>query len=533
MEEYITIRKKTFAGFVAAVVIAIAALAIWHYGPLPQGSKPEAEVEIRSYNILKANGKDIIFFGNIGKDSVFTNASLTDKELLYGSTVSLSDKELRSVINRNKDTLKHIINNREASLSEMDYYLRVHGVQDEGYDMVAAHATETEKEIARLRKLLDALETVSTRPKPEIKRVAFYKHRDSLPLTDIFIESNGGIWKNGKWLKTRRNGRGIATDRNGKTICGIWNSDTLTAGTRTDSSGTYSGGFDRKLNASGHGRFTGRDGAFYEGHWKDDERDGFGFDVSHNKLRAGEWHAGIYKGERLNYTSERIYGIDISRYQHGKGRKYYPIHWEKMRITNLGTISQKRISGIVDYPVSFVYIKSTEGTTIRNKYYNADYIQARRHGIRCGAYHFFSTKTSAAAQAQYFIKHSRFKSGDLPPALDVEPTDRQIARAGGPKELFDRIRTWMNIVRRHTGVRPVLYVSQRFVNKYLNMAPDIKKDYNIWIARYGEYKPDIKLAYWQLCPDGRVSGIHGEVDINVFNGYHDQFDHFLKTELIK
>lgn len=104
---------------------------------------------------------------------------------------------------------------------------------------------------------------------------------------------------------------------------------------------------------------------------------------------------------------------------------------------------------------------------------------------------------------------------------------------GGETALFNAIRTWMRIVRQHTGVKPVLYVSQNFVNKYLNAAPDIKKDYNIWIARYGEYKPDIKLIYWQLSPDGRVNGIHGDVDINVFNGYEDSFDSFIKTERIK
>ena len=132
-----------------------------------------------------------------------------------------------------------------------------------------------------------------------------------------------------------------------------------------------------------------------------------------------------------------------------------------------------------------------------------------------------------------FIRSVKLESGDLPPVLDVEPTERQIAAMGGIDKLFASVRTWMNIVRRHTGVRPILYVSQSFVNKHLNRAPDIKKNYNIWIARYGEYKPDIKLVYWQLCPDGRVDGIHGEVDINVFNGYHEQFDRFLKKELIK
>ena len=187
----------------------------------------------------------------------------------------------------------------------------------------------------------------------------------------------------------------------------------------------------------------------------------------------------------------------------------------------------------MDYPVSFVYIKSTEGVTVRNRYYRADYLQARRRGIPVGAYHFFSLRSDASAQARHFVRHSLFRSGDLPPVLDVEPTDSQIRAIGGPEELFRRVRQWMSIVRSRTGVKPVLYVSQEFVRKYLDMAPDLKRDYNVWIARYGEYKPDIKLLFWQLSPDGRVSGIRGDVDINVFNGYAGLFRRFLDEETIK
>ena len=68
-----------------------------------------------------------------------------------------------------------------------------------------------------------------------------------------------------------------------------------------------------------------------------------------------------------------------------------------------------------------------------------------------------------------------------------------------------------------------------FVNRYMQHADDIKQHYNVWIARYGEYKPDVKLVYWQLSADGRVSGIQGAVDINVFNGYKSQWEEFLNT----
>lgn len=88
----------------------------------------------------------------------------------------------------------------------------------------------------------------------------------------------------------------------------------------------------------------------------------------------------------------------------------------------------------------------------------------------------------------------------------------------------------MQIVEKRIGVKPILYISQIFVNRYLPLAPDIKKNYNVWIARYGEYKPDVRLVYWQLSQDGRVNGIRGYVDINVFNGYQDVFNDFIKSQ---
>lgn len=338
----------------------------------------------------------------------------------------------------------------------------------------------------------------------------------------------------GQWKAGKRHGTAAVTDPQGRTVAATFRADTVVSGTITDSLGTYQGELDSLYRPSGHGIYRGRDGSYYDGAWREGARNGFGCGITaEGKVQTGEWTGGVYRGERMTYTAERIYGIDISRYQHGKGRKKYAIKWNKLRITHLGNISRKKVSGKVDYPVSFVYIKSTEGASVRNPYFASDYRAARRHGIPVGAYHFFSYTSTAQKQAQYFLRHSRFSKGDLPPVLDVEPTARQISKMGGVQAMFNRIRTWLGIVQRRTGVRPILYVSQQFVNKYLPEAPDLMRDYMVWIARYGEYKPEVRLAIWQLCPDGRVDGIHGEVDINVFNGYHDRFQQFLKKGTIK
>lgn len=526
-------KKRTLAntisaiGFIAFATAASSTFTFWGKGADGQ------HLETYSLNTLMADGKPLFHFRGISADSTFTGMAFSGRDINFADQTALDRPELLRIASNTMRAIKAQMAYQEGKAGEMRYYLSVHGVQDEGYDMVAGYATQTDKETASLRRKLAALEAISDKTPLEVSRKALTTAQDAMRASGFFAAANGGIWLNGRWIKTQKSGHGTMADSCGRLISGTWDSDTLTTGWRSAPEGVYHGALDRTFRASGHGRLRHADGAYYEGRWAGDKRDGFGFAVDDRRMRAGEWSGDTYRGERLNHTSERIYGIDISRYQHGRGRRYYPIHWSRLRITSLGNISKKNVNGQVDYPVSFLYIKSTEGTSIHNRHYHADYQQARRHGIPCGAYHFFSTRTDAAAQARHFIRHSQFNRGDLPPALDVEPTDRQIASIGGADELFRRIRTWMAIVRRHCGASPVLYVNQRFVNKYLNRAPDIKRDHNIWIARYGEYKPDIRLAYWQLSPDGRVSGIHGEVDINVFNGYSEQFGRFLSTQLIK
>lgn len=305
--------------------------------------------------------------------------------------------------------------------------------------------------------------------------------------------------------------------------------DTLLIGTFKDTLGTYKGQITYKGAPCGVGTFHYDDGSYYEGEWFDGLRNGNGFFVSPGQMvKAGEWKEGKYKGERMVYNALRVYGIDISRYQHEIGRKRYNIDWKNLRISYLGAKNSGDASDSIDYPVSFVYIKSTQGTTIKSKYYASDARDARSHGILCGAYHFYSVKTKAIDQARFFLKNTKIMKDDLPPVLDVEPTDREIAKGGGEEKLFESIRIWMNTVEAQTGKRPILYVSQKFIRQHLVKAPDICEKYQVWIARYGEYRPEVKLLFWQLTPYGRVKGIHGDVDINVFNGYHDQFAEFKK-----
>jgi len=350
----------------------------------------------------------------------------------------------------------------------------------------------------------------------------------------------GVLWQNdsiiyaGQWVEGKRVGRGWIKDKLGRQIRGTWSADTLNSGVRIDSQGNrYFGQLTKDGIAEGHGMMIMHDKSMYEGNWQNDERNGFGFAIAlDGALQLGDWAQNRYKGEILVHSTERIYGIDISKYQHEIGNKRYTIDWNRLRITNLGTISKKRVDGTVDYPISFVYIKSTEGTTVKNAYFHTDYANARAHGFSVGAYHFFSTTSSASQQARYFLENTTFKRGDFPPVLDVEPSTAQI-NAIGEDVMWSNIRQWLKQVEKAVGVTPILYISQSFANKYLPQAPDIQSHYPIWLARYGEYKPNGHLVFWQLCPDGGVEGIAGEVDINVFNGYQNQYQFWLRNSLVR
>ena len=79
------------------------------------------------------------------------------------------------------------------------------------------------------------------------------------------------------------------------------------------------------------------------------------------------------------------------------------------------------------------------------------------------------------------------------------------------------------------GVKPILYVNQTFLNKHLSKADSELQNYDLWVARYGEFKPYTHMIYWQLSPDGKVSGIQSNVDINVFNGSKEKFNEYLQS----
>ncbi|ETD21270.1 MULTISPECIES: glycoside hydrolase family 25 protein [Prevotellaceae] len=195
-----------------------------------------------------------------------------------------------------------------------------------------------------------------------------------------------------------------------------------------------------------------------------------------------------------------IHGIDISHYQ-GE------IEWNELR--------NSMIEGC---PLRFIMIKATEGSGSLDENFNDNFYQAREYGFIRGAYHFWSNKSTARDQAYYFLKQVHLEEGDLPPVLDVEHKPKDVS-----DEDFQRdVLTWLHIVEDKYHVKPIIYTYYKFKEKYLS-AP-VFDDYPYWIAHYYVDKVEYKGAwkFWQHTDAGKLPGIKGYVDFNIYNGsYYD------------
>jgi lysozyme len=204
--------------------------------------------------------------------------------------------------------------------------------------------------------------------------------------------------------------------------------------------------------------------------------------------------------EYPNGEGFEIQGIDISHYQG-------VIDWEQLRNAMINKA-----------PVRFVIIKSTEGSTLIDENFKDNFYNAREYGFIRGAYHFYSTKSEARQQAYHFLRNVQLEEGDLPPVLDVEHVPEGMQTQEFQKEIL----TWLHVVEDHYHVKPILYTYYKFKEKYLS---DQRFDsYPYWIAHYYvdkmEYKGEWK--FWQHTDAGRLPGIKGYVDFNLYNGsYYD------------
>ena len=322
---------------------------------------------------------------------------------------------------------------------------------------------------------------------------------------------------------------------------GNWKEDHLLFGTRTTPFSIYTGHFDSDLNNDGFGiiKYTDKyirgkkdEGleddeitATYIGNWSQNVKQGIGRSI---KL-DGSMEFGIYSEGLLqnipdaNYRIGRnVYGIDVSHYQKD-------IDWNNLAIfcDKNGNVSGRTKERKYMQPVFFAYMKATEGATIKDEMYDIRMIEAERHGVVKGAYHFLHLGSPIEEQLKNFFETVTWNPGDLPPALDVE-VEAEI-KEYGVNMLQSMTLKWLQEVEKKMGSRPVIYTRERIRENYLSDSRF--KDYHFWIARYSDKGPEkCDWLFWQKTEKGLINGHDGYVDINLFQGNYATFKKTFRIE---
>jgi lysozyme len=216
----------------------------------------------------------------------------------------------------------------------------------------------------------------------------------------------------------------------------------------------------------------------------------------------------FYKGTvRLNYPSEKTFpvrGIDVSHHQGD-------IDWKKIATQN----------------IDFAYIKATEGGDFRDEDFKTNWNAAKSVGIVPGAYHFFTLCKSGAEQASNFLNYMGTPSASaLPPAVDLEFGGNCKARPSDT-ELQKELNVFIDTVQAAWGCPVVLYSTSDFYEAYLK---NTFKNNPLWIRDiYREPNKKIygQWQFWQYANRGKLDGIKGFVDFNVWHADQNKFDAFL------
>lgn len=193
---------------------------------------------------------------------------------------------------------------------------------------------------------------------------------------------------------------------------------------------------------------------------------------------------------RTHSVNNKIQGIDVSHYQ--------------------GNINWRKVAGSGE--VSYVYVKATEGEKLVDATLRQNLIGARQAGLYVGVYHFFRPNVNVQSQFLNFTRNVHPNDMDLIPIVDIEHRGRESLAS-----FRSKLKQFLDKVEHYYGVRPILYTSRDFYNKYLS-GPFT--NYKYMIARYHPEVPelcdDAAFVMWQYSATSRLPGISHNVDRSCF-----------------
>lgn len=151
-----------------------------------------------------------------------------------------------------------------------------------------------------------------------------------------------------------------------------------------------------------------------------------------------------------------------------------------------------------------------------DKYYLQNIKNAKDAGLKVGVYLYSiaTNKDEAIEHANWVLKTLDGEKLDLPIVFDWESWSKWNSFRISFHEINSIANNYIDTVKK-AGYEGMLY-SSKF---YLENIWENKKEYPVWLAHYTEKTSyQGKYIMWQLCNNGRIDGINGDVDIDIL--YH-------------
>lgn len=187
-----------------------------------------------------------------------------------------------------------------------------------------------------------------------------------------------------------------------------------------------------------------------------------------------------------------------------------------------GDVDMKKVA---DDGVSFVFIKASEGIDFRDGRFIENYTKASKAGLKIGAYHFFRFDRDGVDQAVNFLKAIDKRPLDLGVAIDVETHHNAdgVDSTLIAKRLLD-MTEFLNM----EGYKVTFYSNREGYYDYLKEAvPGM----DLWICSFSSTPINAEWTFWQYNHRGKVKGISGDVDMNVFCGNQAEWNNYLNGGL--
>ena len=238
---------------------------------------------------------------------------------------------------------------------------------------------------------------------------------------------------------------------------------------------------------------------------KENPKPGFEFTLSTKDLNQGSYtveiqfvsnEGKVYASINKSLRISRSFGIDVSTHQ--------------------GNIAWNEAKNYISYAILRIGWKGDTQESY-DRYFDTYYNNCIKYNIPVGiyVYNYGTSVESARNIANKTLDWLNGRTLDLPIFFDIEEKSQENVNLRGINT--EMAKTFCSIIQSR-GYRAGIYGNKNFLTNYIDMR-QLENDYVVWVAQYNDVCTySGRYNIWQYSSSGRIPGINGNVDCNIFYG---------------